>query len=160
MRFWKDKKSEKYHARRYAGTLITLFSFLRALLGLRESSQCAFLRDCVGRRLAGFPFPMRAGRDIQERGKLGLCQAEPLAVSFELFGEVHLARDDSRCECWFDIGLPELDSFGDLLLSEGFGAATKPEPISAIVESFAGFADNDFDIFGHGVLFGLRLYIR
>jgi hypothetical protein len=32
---------------------------------------------------------MCAGRDIQERGKLGLCQAEPLAVSFELFGEGH-----------------------------------------------------------------------
>ena len=38
---------------------------------------------------AFLPLPHGTRGNVQDRGKLGLCQAEPLAVGFELFGEAH-----------------------------------------------------------------------
>ena len=72
------------------------FSFLRALLGLRESSPCALLREYVG-KLAFFPLPHGTGRDFEKQGKLGLCQAEPLAVRFELFRKAHAPPPQTCC---------------------------------------------------------------
>lgn len=53
-----------------------------------QPSESTFLGEYVG-KLAFLPLPHGTGRDFEERGKLGLCQAELLSVRFELFGKAH-----------------------------------------------------------------------
>lgn len=76
----------------YGRTLTLLFVGLLSRLGFAEPRQCALLRDLQRRPLTGFPFLDYALRDTQQGGRPGLCQAEALALVFDLIGEHQIQK--------------------------------------------------------------------